>query len=111
MSCKDGSVAPISWHWCLLEVMTGAVTGERAGRVLPHLAVLTATLEPTRQLSRPHLLAQVSGHGFFQGLSGSQLGFPDPQSPQGWWAKQTLASRPPTPFLELSTEGGVGLPG
>lgn len=87
-----------------------AVTGERAGRVLPHLAVLTPTLEPTRQLSRPHLLAQVSGHGFFHGLSGSQLGFPDPHSPQGWWAKQTLASRPPTLFLELSTEGDVGLP-
>lgn len=41
VSCKDGSVALISWRGCLLEVMTvAAVTGGRAGRVLPHLAML-----------------------------------------------------------------------
>ena len=79
--------------------------------VLPICQCSPPTLQLSRRLSRPHLLAQVSGHGFFQVLSGSQLGFPDPHSPQGWWAEQTLASRPPTPFLELSTVGGVDLPG
>lgn len=88
-----------------------ALTGEWAGRVLPRLAVLTAHPGAIQALSRPQLLPQVSGDGFFQVWSGSQLGFPDPHSPQGWWAEQTLASRPPTPFLELSTVGGVDLPG
>ena len=79
---------------CVPEVMTvAAVPGERAGRVLPGLPVLTAcprARSPSRQFSRPRLHAQISSHGFLQVLSGSELALPDTQSPQGWWAAQAL---------------------
>lgn len=38
----------------------------------------------------PDLAVPGSSHGSFLVLSRGQLGFPDPQSPQGWWAELVL---------------------
>lgn len=38
----------------------------------------------------PDLAMPGSSHSFFQVLSSSQLGFPDTQSPQSWWADLAL---------------------
>lgn len=89
----------VSWHGCLLEVMTvAALTGEWAGRVLPNLAVLTAPPGTIQALSK----APAPSTGSLVMASsrcgvGVQLGFPDPTAPGLVDGSRPLLHVPPLP--------------
>lgn len=112
MSCKDGSVALVSWHGCLPEVMTvAALTGEGLGECSPVWQCSPPTLEPSRHfpgpMSFPRSLVMASSRCRV-GVSWASL---TSTAPRAGGQNRPLLHVPPAPFLELSTVGGVDLPG